>query len=1823
MPANKRKRDILEAFDPNQSDPEDENFEPVDDQPRRSAKKSKRTKPKGRAGRPPRRRNAYGGSDIEDDEELSDSGLEESFAEETAEESEDDGVVNAAGRRKRKAAVKQQSYKEEDSDEESVINDSDASDDEEMETSPKKKSKIVILKTSGRPLRNSKRGNEEPAPQPPPRGPARRTRARTEEVEEPLVELSNSGKHAQPARAASRSKSPEALGRATRTRGAKGLKKPPATIEEASQESEPKKEVDGQIQAMDEPDDLSLTKGREELSPVRGDVEQSVEEAAPAVEDATMEDQPEVPADDAPALVDDDGEDEDEDEDMPRAGARRLRGTRGADAAAEEAAPPEEIVEHDIQPDNAKTGRRLTRRSGLRGKGKRKNLQEPSSDFEPGDDESAGEVSGSEASGGGGNQEDDESSSTPRRGRATRGVSKRRGRHQDSGDEEVELDKDEMAEELQELRQSSNSRPRRAAARRRSPSTAIEEPTTKRRNQGRQVNYTQQPIPPAEEFEEDDAAPAAPTTRRKGGAGWQRTLTTTVGPFGGGGGPGSLLGGPWGTGATGGVETDSSDDEMNDRSAVGGAIGMTPTSAAPALGLVNPGGPAHALGGKKKSAKVYADADPLGVDMNIDFSKVGGLENHINQLKEMVQLPLLYPELFQRFHVTPPRGVLFHGPPGTGKTLLARALAASVGFGGRKITFYMRKGADALSKWVGEAEKQLRLLFEEAKKNQPSIIFFDEIDGLAPVRSSKQEQIHASIVSTLLALMDGMDGRGQVIVIGATNRPDNIDPALRRPGRFDREFYFPLPDIDARRSILDIHTKDWGLSKEFKQALAESTKGYGGADLRALCTEAALNAIQRTYPQVYTSKEKLVVDPDKISIHATDFMISVKKMIPSSERSTASSATPLPRTIEPLLKNQYKTIVNVLQDIFPRAKKTTALEEAMYEQIEDSDFGFGREVMHQEFERSRIYRPRLLISGFPGMGQNYLAAAILHHLEGVHIQSMDLASLIGDGRPLEQVIVSRFVEVKRHKPAVIYIPNVDVWYSSVSDAAITTFTTMLRSISPSDPVLLLGTSETTPELMAPEILKDFFGFSKGNRAVLEPPSKQYRLDFFENIMTHLRKSPLEFPDPVNRKKRVLEDLPVAPPPPPRTASPEEIKAQRHQDMIHLNHLKMNLQPIMEQIKKTYKRFMKPVIPYQSIAYLFDEADHNYVRPDIADHNRRPFEISKDKDGIEGLLQVATGKFFYNLEIVTIEERLVNGYYCRPQDFWKDINRLYLDAKNIGDKDRILRAKELRTNVEVDIHDVGTKLADSGIDFEAIHQRQLQRRKEAEEKARKKAALQSVVDLVQSDVHGDGESNLHGPVGNGLPVSHLGHTTTAMFRPILSPPSKGREANSSSHPLTNGTPTSLRHHGEDVQMSGMEDDTQPLSIPDSDMTTSPQWHVPRGTGPLADSVRATPGTHLSQRSAITSMPPGVSPSQMLNDASTTKTSDPSTNRSRDWSTQNTNGTGNNADDTSQLVDTQSQNRPHSGHSGNSQESAASSEKDWAHSQAAAIKQGILLPRGGMVGGSRVSEQGSPISSQRSRKAAELENSFHDDTFNSNSSSGNSGGTLTIHTPETGMELVAINPSVRTGSAYSSQQAVLDDAHVIEFLHILADRTAGCSVEQLEQVYRELMDEIWKTRGDWNRMKVLRRLVAVFQATMDDIELVQGTLLEDEDEEGGEEDKEMGEAGHQQPQQQVADETLESVEQNVGQEQQEAGDESEMYDDANRTVLDSVEGGSSQSLGHLSQGFSQGSSQGGQTPSQSQSQSQEDTQLSNGSSEGGQQGQGGEESGGQQLAWFYLN
>ncbi|TLD04899.1 uncharacterized protein PgNI_09854 [Pyricularia grisea] len=1689
MPA-KRKRDILD-FDPNQSDPDDENFEPGqerEEKPRRVTKRSRSTKARSSG----RRRDRYGGSDIDEDDDdlVSDSDPDEAFDDDDDEEDED-MPVNAGGRRTRKAAVKRQNYHESSDDESEEIEetpDEDEDEEDEDSSAPKrnkkalekpKPSKIVTLKVPP--------GRGKVKEPPTPSVATRRTRAHTEEANE-FLELSESGRHARTTRASTRSKSPEALGRATRaTKGLKGLRKQPEPIEEATQENsaQERDQHDELMAGADAADDLageqpegSGVKGEEEAERVMGDVPQETIEG----DDQHVE-----------KTAVGDADDDDDDDDVPV--TRRTRGSRAAKPQLNEGNEEENENESEAAPSNM----RKTRRS-LRPK---KALNEPSSDFEPGDDsgEGEGDVSASEASPKKGrrsraSQEDDGDEEFGTRGRrGTQG--KRSANRRGSGDEDVELDQDELAEELEELRQSS----RAARRRRRSPSITYEEPRTKRRRVTKPVDYSIKPLDQLVDQEEEDPAPSPAKGRRGGRNGasnvWQRNLASTYGPFGGAGGLGSLLGGPWGTGATGGVESDSSDDEAVAavRPGIGGAVGMTPTTAnAPALGpplgaLDGAGGVAATPNlGKVKNQKAFADADPLGVDLTVDFSKVGGLQGHIDQLKEMIMLPLLYPELFQRYKVTPPRGVLFHGPPGTGKTLLARALSNAVGIGGRKITFYMRKGADALSKWVGEAEKQLRLLFEEARRTQPSIIFFDEIDGLAPVRSSKQEQIHASIVSTLLALMDGMDGRGQVIVIGATNRPDSVDPALRRPGRFDREFYFPLPDVEGRRSIIDIHTKDWGLADDFKDSLARQTKGYGGADLRALCTEAALNSIQRTYPQIYSSTDKLIVDPNKVSIHATDFTIVMKKIIPSSQRSASSAAAPLPPSIEPLLSQQLGAIVKDLDEALPRKKKTTALEEAMFEPYDDDDNGFGRENLSQEFDRLRVFRPRLLIAGRPGNGQEYISAALLHHLEGVFVQNFDLATLLADGSPLEQVIVRLFTEVKRHKPAVIFIPNVGTWYTTMPPLAYSTFVTMLRSIPATDPVLLLATSEDDVKTVDEVLLRDLFTLSRKNRKEIETPSNHHRREYFGKLLPHIRMSPSDFPDPVNRKKRILEELPVAPPPPPRKPTKEEIEREMHNDHIALNHLKLSLQPIMDQIKMKYRKYRNSVIPEREIEYLWHEAEPGYVRADLAgDVADRPYVIDKDKDGVEGLRHVPTGKFFYNLDVATIEERLSNGFYARPIDFFKDIASLAADARNIGDRERTLKLNELVSNVRVDVHDVSTRL--QAVDFEALYQRQQRRAKEAEEKRKKRQAANEAANIVQPDI----TSDITGPVVIGAPLPS--GTTSARFR-VMSPLANGSNDQSAAGStslqfsgLSNGNSVPSRPGNGDITMGGTDDNGQS------------QRFFQMGPPPKVNNPQT-----VSQVSLV-GLPPGVSPSAVPNDASTTRSTDASgSNRiSQHWDrlgSQHTNGTpthdsksgSSGQGNMSQMQDTQSLGGP----SGPSQSQSTSNASPWLHSQAQAMAVGELQPRGSW---GQSSNSGSGSGSHSTPGSAYVYGMQRTEQTSPTTPShkrlmASAAQSSTRHTAPSMDNLLNDVSSPSAGGPRSSgqlsQHAVIDDHQVSVFLDNLVEQTSGCTVDQLEQINRELMEQLWSTRSEWNRNKVLIMLKATYNETIRDIEEMQGSF-----------------------------------------------------------------------------------------------------------------------------------
>ncbi|EIN04309.1 AAA-domain-containing protein [Punctularia strigosozonata HHB-11173 SS5] len=728
-----------------------------------------------------------------------------------------------------------------------------------------------------------------------------------------------------------------------------------------------------------------------------------------------------------------------------------------------------------------------------------------------------------------------------------------------------------------------------------------------------------------------------------------------------------------------------------------------------------------------------ADADPLGVNQNVTFDEVGGLDDHINSLKEMTLLPLLYPEVFQRFGLTPPRGVLFHGPPGTGKTLLARALAASCRSNGKGISFFMRKGADCLSKWVGEAERQLRLLFEEAKNSQPSIIFFDEIDGLAPVRSSKQDQVHASIVSTLLALMDGMDGRGQVVVIGATNRPDAVDPALRRPGRFDREFYFPLPSLPARERILRIMTKKWEgwegeEGEERVRGLARLTKGYGGADLRALCTEAALNSVQRRYPQIYKSTDRLLLKPETIGVELRDFMIAVKKLVPSSARSASTAAAPLPTQLVPLLEDALERAKGVVDKVMPVSKKRTALEEAEWED-ESQEGALERELMLQSMETLRVYRPRVVLHGAPGMGQSFVGAAVLHHLEGYHVQSLDLGNLMGDStRTTEAAIVQLFLEAKRNQPSVVYIPSLVGWCAAVTETARSTVRAMLDTLAPTDPILLLAVVDGSFASL-PRDVRAWFGPTKENRVLLQAPSASQRERFFEGLIKDIYRPPNQFPDGIKRKKRVLEELPVAPPPEPRQPSAAELAVQEEHDQRTITLLKFRLGPILTELKRKFKRFTKrageeydlsmgepgtqEVVPEPEQALAVPQPVNGDVHVNgFAEASQSQLPIVQIE--IDGVLQeqaqVQIRPRLFDMDLERIHHELYKNRYLTPGEFLDDIGKIVHNAEVMvhEDPERLYKAQAMYTAAEVSMHDFDPQMR---LECERMAQRERKRRDE--------------------------------------------------------------------------------------------------------------------------------------------------------------------------------------------------------------------------------------------------------------------------------------------------------------------------------------------------------------------------------------------------------------------------------------------------------------------------------------------------------------------------------
>jgi transitional endoplasmic reticulum ATPase len=282
----------------------------------------------------------------------------------------------------------------------------------------------------------------------------------------------------------------------------------------------------------------------------------------------------------------------------------------------------------------------------------------------------------------------------------------------------------------------------------------------------------------------------------------------------------------------------------------------------------------------EETAEAIAAAKEGGVP-SITYEDIGGLGDEVTRVREMIELPLRHPELFRRLGVEAPKGVILHGPPGTGKTLFAKAVANET-----NANFYTIGGPEIMSKYYGESEERLRNVFQEAQKNAPSIIFIDELDSIAPKREEVSGEVERRIVAQLLSLMDGLKARGKVVIIGATNRINAIDPALRRPGRFDREIEIGVPDRNGRLDILQIHTRGMPLDKDVNlERLADITHGFVGADLQALAKEAGIRALRRVLPEIDLSAESISADVlNKIIVKMQDFIDVVNEMEPSAMR---------------------------------------------------------------------------------------------------------------------------------------------------------------------------------------------------------------------------------------------------------------------------------------------------------------------------------------------------------------------------------------------------------------------------------------------------------------------------------------------------------------------------------------------------------------------------------------------------------------------------------------------------------------------------------------------------------------------------------------------------------------------------------------------------------------------------------------------------------------------------------------------------------------------------------------------------------------------------
>ena len=473
--------------------------------------------------------------------------------------------------------------------------------------------------------------------------------------------------------------------------------------------------------------------------------------------------------------------------------------------------------------------------------------------------------------------------------------------------------------------------------------------------------------------------------------------------------------------------------------------------------------------------------DEVAKGPKVAYEDIGGLTDEVGRVREMIELPLRHPELFEKLGVDAPKGVLLHGPPGTGKTLLAKAVASET-----SANFTSIGGPEIMSKFYGESEERLREIFKEAAENAPSIIFIDEIDSIAPKRDEVTAETERRVVAQLLALMDGLEGRGKVVVIGATNRPNALDPAIRRPGRFDREIEIGIPDRAGRSDILQIHTKGMPLADDVDLGqLAGMTHGYVGADLAALTREAAMRALRKVLPTIDMEADTIPVEVlNSLRVTMSDFMDAYREMQPSTLR-------------EVLIESP-----NV------KWEDIGGLEEPKQELMESVEWPLRYAALYRHM---RATPPKgILLYGPPGTGKTLLARAVATESQANFISVKGpefLSKWVGES---EKAVRETFRKARQAAPCVVFLDEIDAVApvrgmttdSGVTERVISQLLTEMDGLEPLHNVTVIAATNR-PDMIDPALLRP----GRFDRLVfIGPPDLEARKEI---LRIHTKDKPLD------------------------------------------------------------------------------------------------------------------------------------------------------------------------------------------------------------------------------------------------------------------------------------------------------------------------------------------------------------------------------------------------------------------------------------------------------------------------------------------------------------------------------------------------------------------------------------------------------------------------------------------------------------------------------------------------------------------------------------------